>query len=238
MFGTKKKNVDKKKWDFPLFSSHFPSSSLQAINTENNHTQKKKKKKMVQFSTDCDRSTPPECIQPDGSVWVFGYGSMLWKVTFPYASAESGSIKGYERRFCQGSADHRGTTEAPGRVVTLIPSEDSTLWGKVFKIAANDVDSVLDGLNEREKGGYITQAVKVTTEGGSVVAVMYSSTSESPNFISNEAIEDTAKVISSAVGPSGPNTEYLYNLNKSLRVLGHTDSYCEELEKHVLSYSK
>lgn len=54
------------------------------------------------------------------NLWIFGYGSVIWNHSeIPHLEAIPAYIKGYKRRFWQGSPDHRGTPALPGRVVSL-----------------------------------------------------------------------------------------------------------------------
>jgi cation transport regulator ChaC len=77
--------------------------------------------------------------------WVFGYGSLIYKVDFPYLQREVASITGWKRRFWQGSHDHRGTPEAPGRVVTLIPARGVVCKGVAYLVE----HSVFEHLDHR-----------------------------------------------------------------------------------------
>ena len=112
--------------------------------------------------------------QDDVGLWVFGYGSIIWRPDIPHTVAYWATAVGWSRRFWQGSHDHRGTVESPGRVLTLVPFSREQCKGRVFGVAPAHVDQVLDELDYREKNGYQRHTISVdTAELGSIDALTY-----------------------------------------------------------------
>src|SRR5210317_2240522 len=98
-------------------------------------------------------------LKSDDQVWLFGYGSLIYLVDFPYLEAKPASIKGWSRRFWQGSHDHRGTEARPGRVVTLIEDAEAVCGGIAYLVEA----PVFEQLDEREKNGYLRFSTAMTS---------------------------------------------------------------------------
>lgn len=94
------------------------------------------------------------------SVWLFGYGSLIYKADFPYLQRRPASIANWTRRFWQGSHDHRGTPDAPGRVVTLIEAPGAICHGMAYLITPE----VFAHLDHREKDGYLRLATPISFE--------------------------------------------------------------------------
>jgi cation transport protein ChaC len=101
--------------------------------------------------------------------WLFGYGSIMWKTGFNFETSELCHAKGWARRFWQGSADHRGTAEFPGRVVTLIESASEHCWGTAYRLPPCEASNILARLDYREKGGYDRTKLSLTLSNGSTI---------------------------------------------------------------------
>lgn len=166
-----------------------------------------------------------------GSHWVFGYGSLIYKVDFPFLRRQVASVSGWERRFWQGSHDHRGTVEAPGRVVTLVPSPDAVCRGVAYLID----ESVFEHLDHREKNGYRRHDVEIFLAGRSsaVAGVLYVADEENHAFLGPASDHEIAAHIASASGPSGTNRDYLLQLAQALHELDAPDPHVHGLAQLV-----
>ena len=151
------------------------------------------------------------------AIWLFGYGSLIYKVDFPYLEKRPAAIQGWARRFWQASHDHRGTPEAPGRVVTLVKQPGVTCRGMAYRVSPD----VFEHLDVREKNGYLRFKTPMTFDDGSQAeGLVYIATEDNEAFLGDAPAADIARQIASAHGPSGPNSEYLLRLAASLRELG------------------
>lgn len=92
--------------------------------------------------------------QDHQSVCIFGYGSLIWRPGFNYVRSYHGFVKGFKRRFWQQCRYHRGTDKHPGRVVTLVQSdnEDEIVYGKVYVVSGEIAADVIKTLDVREQG--------------------------------------------------------------------------------------
>jgi cation transport regulator ChaC len=162
-------------------------------------------------------------------VWLFGYGSIIWRQDFPYLEARPASITGWTRRFWQGSHDHRGVPSDPGRVVTLIPAPGERCFGRAFLIEP----SVFDHLDQREINGYERHRVALKLAGVEVEGITYIARTDNHAFLGDAPLEDMVAQIRRCVGQSGPNAEYVIELARSLRSLGVTDPHVFDLAARV-----
>ncbi|WP_396587896.1 gamma-glutamylcyclotransferase [Bermanella sp. R86510] len=164
-------------------------------------------------------------------IWLFGYGSLIYKVDFPFLEQRPAFINGWQRRFWQGSHDHRGTPEAPGRVVTLIAAEPNTrCYGMAYRVNAD----VFEHLDHREKNGYLRYEVDIyfsDQQEQKHTGLVYIADPNNSAFLGESNEADIAKQIHHSHGPSGPNRDYALRLADALNELGFEDNHVQEIEK-------
>ncbi|EGN75502.1 uncharacterized protein involved in cation transport [Idiomarina sp. A28L] len=167
------------------------------------------------------------------SVWLFGYGSLIYKADFPYLQRRPARIHGWQRRFWQGSHDHRGTPENPGRVATLIETPEHSCAGMAYKVTPD----VFAHLDHREKNGYL----RFFTEfewldgNGSVEGLVYVAGPDNEAFLGEANETEIAAHIARSEGPSGQNSEYLLKLAAALRELDEHDEHVFAIERALLA---
>lgn len=160
--------------------------------------------------------------------WVFGYGSLIYKVDFPYLQREVASISGWKRRFWQGSHDHRGTPDSPGRVVTLIPAKGVVCKGVAYRVE----HCVFEHLDHREKNGYQRYRTNIllTNSDKRVDGTLYVADTGNSAYLGAAPMKELAKHIGASHGPSGSNRDYVLQLAQALRELGEHDPHVLALE--------
>lgn len=156
--------------------------------------------------------------------WIFAYGSLIWRPAFEYDRSCKAALRGWRRRFWQASPDHRGVPAAPGRVVTLVADPQATCWGVAFLPRAERWADIIVELDLRERNGYARVDVELELEDGSrKPGITYVAGPDNPSFVGPAPLDGMVRQIASAVGPSGPNLEYVLRLAETLERLGIHD---------------
>ena len=170
------------------------------------------------------------------SVWVFGYGSLIWRPDIAFRERRVTRVRGWKRRFWQGSHDHRGVPHAPGRVVTLIPDPDASCEGMAYLIDGSVAETTFASLDHREKNGYERRDVRLEfRDGGACDGVVYIAPTGNRAYLGPAPLAEMADQIRRSAGPSGANIEYLQKLAEALREFDIDDPHAFKLERLALS---
>jgi cation transport regulator ChaC len=181
-------------------------------------------------ATDRAAAHDPVPFDADGGFWLFGYGSLIQRPDVPFDARLPARLDGWERRFWQGSHDHRGTPQAPGRVVTLVEAAGAHCDGVAYRIPPAEAPAVLARLDHREKNGYARHALGLRTHAGDLVrALVYVAVPENFAWLGPAEDDALARQIAASHGPSGANRDYLLELADALEELGASDAHVAAL---------
>ncbi|WP_338665676.1 gamma-glutamylcyclotransferase [Pararoseomonas sp. SCSIO 73927] len=179
---------------------------------------------------------PAPMLDPDGSLYVFGYGSLIWKPGFTFDSAHPALLRGFHRRFCIWSRSYRGTPEMPGLVLGL--DRGGSCRGVAFRVAAPRAAEVLAYLNEREMSGDVYHRRLLPVRlldgakggggggggGGVRRAVAFVADRRAGSYCGALEPDAAAAAIARGHGVMGPNRDYLLNTVAHLREMGVRDA--------------
>ena len=170
------------------------------------------------------------------TMWVFGYGSLLWNPGFEISHSGLATLHDYARSFCMRSIHHRGTEEDPGLVLALDEVAGARCQGLALAVAEGREAETLDYLREREliSSAYLEKNLSVHLEDGqTVTAVTYVIDADHVQYCGGLDLEEQAHIIARAVGGRGPNSDYLFNTTAHLEELGLHDAELEWLTRRV-----
>ncbi|MBW4710591.1 gamma-glutamylcyclotransferase [Roseobacter sp. YSTF-M11] len=170
------------------------------------------------------------------TMWVFGYGSLLWNPGFDVAEQAVGILPGYARSFCMWSIHHRGTEDHPGLVLALDEDPAHACEGVALAVAAGQEAVTLAYLREREliSSAYLERELDIDlVDGRRVRALCYVINPDHVQYCGGMPLEEQAQIIARAKGGMGPNTEYLYNTATHLTEIGLHDPDLEWLSQRV-----
>ena len=171
------------------------------------------------------------------TLWVFGYGSLLWHPGFEVVQAVPARLTGWHRSFCMRSIHHRGTVAEPGLVLALDAQDGALCDGLALQTRPGQEAQVLDYLRQREliSSAYLERELDITLlpDGTTVRAVTYVIDPVHDQYCGGLPLEEQARIIARAVGGRGPNTEYLYNTAAHLAEMGILDADLHWLTQRV-----
>ena len=159
---------------------------------------------------------------PEG-VWIFAYGSLMWRPGFPYLDAAPARLHGYHRSLCIYSWVHRGTREVPGVVLGL--DRGGSCRGWAFRIDPQQEADVLAYVDGRElvTDVYRRKRLPVTIGKGRVLAWGYVVRREHPQYAGQLAPERLLDLVRRGAGRSGRCRDYLVSTVGHMESMGIVD---------------
>lgn len=171
--------------------------------------------------------------QPGQDVWIYAYGSLIWRPDFEFAERRVAMLRGHHRSLCLWSRINRGTPECPGLVFGL--DRGGSCRGVVYRLPGSVVESVFPVLWQREMsaGAYLPRWLPCETGSGRVPALTFIMNRSSSAYVGRLTDDDILAIVQRATGSCGPCTEYVTATAAALRQAGIRDTRLETLASRL-----
>lgn len=175
--------------------------------------------------------------RPDGAdVWVFAYGSLIWKPAFEHDDHVPARLHGWHRSFCLGwDRRFRGSLDRPGLMLAL--DHGGSCHGIAYRVKRSAVRKNMRKLLRREMRllphPFPPRWVRLRTKTGSLDAITFAIDRNSGLYVGDLAEEETADMLATAIGELGSMAEYLHNTVSHLAEFGIHDRRLWRLQHMV-----
>ncbi|SUV67708.1 cation transport-associated protein [Bordetella avium] len=170
-------------------------------------------------------------------LWVFAYGSLIWRPNFSWQERRLATVRGYHRSLCLWSHDHRGSPDLPGLVFGL--DRGGCCRGVAYRIAAADVLPTFDMLWQREmvRGAYVPRWLNCETEAEAVRDLVFLLNRRCDDYAQGLSDDLLLDAVRRAVGQSGRCLDYVVQTERALRESGIDDCRLAELVRRLVHTS-
>ncbi len=167
-----------------------------------------------------------------GDLWVFGYGSLMWRPGFEFVEKVPARLIGEHRALCVYSFDHRGTPEKPGLVLGL--DRGGACRGIAFRIAPELRESTINYLREREQTTNVyrevMRSVWLNNEARQrVSALTYVADRGHVQYAGRLPLNEQLRIVRQGHGRSGNNRDYVLATVKAIEAEGFRDAQLHQL---------
>lgn len=171
-------------------------------------------------------------------LWVFGYGSLMWRPGFDHLERVPARLTGMHRALCVYSHVHRGTPDRPGLVLGL--DRGGACLGVAFRVAAERREETIDYLRAREQVTmvYLETMRRVRLLDGpnrDVTALCYIVDRAHKQYAGALPIKDQIALVRDGRGQSGINTDYVLATLDHMDEIGVSDHKLEALGRALRS---
>ncbi len=168
----------------------------------------------------------PKPRETSETLWVFGYGSLIWNPDFPVAERQIARVTDWHRSFCMRSIHHRGSVQAPGLVLALDHAPGAICDGVAFRVTPGSEAETLQALRDREliSSAYLETTLPLAlSDGRNINALAYVIDPGHDQYCGNLPLAEQAQIIAHAAGGRGANRDYLFATADHLAELGIAD---------------
>jgi cation transport protein ChaC len=168
----------------------------------------------------------------EGDLWVFGYGSLMWRPGFEYLQKVPARLIGEHRALCVYSFDHRGTPERPGLVLGL--DRGGVCRGIAFRVSASLRSDTIAYLRSREQTTNVYREVMRSVwldnePRGRVGALTYVADRGHVQYAGRLPLADQLRIVQQGHGRSGNNRDYVLSTVKAIEAEGFRDAPLHQL---------